>query len=1333
MFRRNDDNREISSSRFTTVSRYRKIVFGLLLAIAVTMAATVMIIPRLLDLNNYRSRILALAQDSLNRKVSYESASFSWQFGPAFSFSKLVIKEKNGETSLLEADRLTFSLALLPLLHHEVRLRNLLLERPRLRIDRDAAGTANIADLFVGKPGGPTIHLNALKISNGRVSFTDRFGNAETTSVDLEDLDLSVHNPNRGETAEIKLTSSLAAYSSRAKVTISGTAAIPAVDKPLSTTALDLAITAKNLEMNRYWPFYGRYLPVAGLSGELELDGKFRGTIREFTSSGNLRCKRLQLNYPTVFPAPLSSENVTLSYRMELTSQNLSVQAIDLSVDGLRIKGNCSVSDIRSADPHISADASTSSFRFEQCNKYIPYGIIPDSTAAFIQQQISAGNFRLDEVRLNGRLSNLRRMGQGDNHKALLVRGRVDQGVMTMGADIPTISSISGTLELTGKDFVLQGMAGRFGSSPFTLDGKIADFSLDRPTSYPFTMTMTPAQPEVAWLLRQKRLDEASFAGQSRLSLSGAGTADKYQISGLWDLSTADYRYQQLLHKPAGRPNRLSFNAYLDRETVSVSDVRYELGDLRVTANATYHHADQEHPLLTFAATTSQFAIKPNLSVFPVLQQYQPGGILQATISGSGNPATADKLVVQGAVTLTNVSIRPSAQLQQLSEIGGTIHFTGTALETAQLSGKLGSSPLTIAGRLDGFTKPDIDLDISSQGLHLQDLGFHSSGEDLIVESLAGSLSLRNDNLALTALSGEILQSKFSITGEVLDITKPRISLNVLFPVLRIEDLLPLTRLTHGDKTSGQASVETLTAQISVGKGSVRNLSFENFKTDLTLERNRLAVHSASVGIFGGSVRGSGHADFSGNGEPRYDARYQLEQVKAKDFLQSADLQQMTTGLLSGEGEVSARGETLDDLKASATVSTKLRLEDGRLDLQADAAQKNGSGFPFAKIESDLSYSGKMLALQSVRIAAFDGMITGTGSIDLHDPEAPYYQITARIENLDAGPFFQTAGVPQVHTGRLTLTLGLSARGGTLDELQSSARGSADLTLSDGIILLPTDSQQLHAGRFLFKTIKSRLSIDRQVLTMESARIDAFGGVMTGSGAADFTVPRKPAYQFRLQMAEIDAASFLQAVGMAHELSGSLALRSDLSATGESTAELKKTLQGPVELHFKRGVIYKLPLISKLFTLLNVSQLFDFRLPDLMGEGMPYDMIDGNFTFLDGSIATSDLTVQSQSLNMTLVGKADLVKEDIDATIGVQPLQAVGRIISRVPVIGWLLTGKSRDVLVVYYTAKGPWANPTVTSTSTAALSKGVVDIFKRIYNLPEELISEPGRVILGN
>jgi uncharacterized protein YhdP len=197
------------------------------------------------------------------------------------------------------------------------------------------------------------------------------------------------------------------------------------------------------------------------------------------------------------------------------------------------------------------------------------------------------------------------------------------------------------------------------------------------------------------------------------------------------------------------------------------------------------------------------------------------------------------------------------------------------------------------------------------------------------------------------------------------------------------------------------------------------------------------------------------------------------------------------------------------------------------------------------------------------------------------------------------------------------------------------------------------------------------------------------------------------------------------------DITGLLTLQGELTATGDSASALKKTVRGTAEVHLAKGVINKFHVLSKVFSILNVSQLLDFRLPDMVSTGMPYNRIDGNFSFNDGTVSTSDRHEQSV-INMTVVGKSDLVKEDIDLTIGVQPLQTIDKVVSRIPVIGWILTGGDRQFLVTYYEAKGKWDDPKVSAIPVKSLTRGVFNIFKRAFSLPEKLITEPGEVMMG-
>ena len=104
-----------------------------------------------------------------------------------------------------------------------------------------------------------------------------------------------------------------------------------------------------------------------------------------------------------------------------------------------------------------------------------------------------------------------------------------------------------------------------------------------------------------------------------------------------------------------------------------------------------------------------------------------------------------------------------------------------------------------------------------------------------------------------------------------------------------------------------------------------------------------------------------------------------------------------------------------------------------------------------------------------------------------------------------------------------------------------------------------------------------------------------------------------------------NAAGVDEAFGFKSDISGRLDLEGELTARGGSPDALRKSAQGSFEIHFWNGVINKFGFVSKVFSILNVSQLFALRLPDMVSTGMPYDSINGSFSVKDGIFSTSDL------------------------------------------------------------------------------------------------------------
>ena len=126
-----------------------------------------------------------------------------------------------------------------------------------------------------------------------------------------------------------------------------------------------------------------------------------------------------------------------------------------------------------------------------------------------------------------------------------------------------------------------------------------------------------------------------------------------------------------------------------------------------------------------------------------------------------------------------------------------------------------------------------------------------------------------------------------------------------------------------------------------------------------------------------------------------------------------------------------------------------------------------------------------------------------------------------------------------------------------------------------------------------------------------------------------------------------------------------------------------------MKFRLEDGSLRRFPTLSKIFSILNVSQLLKLQLPDMVSGGMPYNHIAGSLSIREGIVSTKDLFLDGNAMNISCVGKIDMTKEEIDATFGVQPLQTVDKVVSHIPIVGWILTGKNKTLVTAYFEAKG--------------------------------------------
>ncbi|HBG05773.1 MAG: AsmA family protein [Geobacteraceae bacterium GWC2_58_44] len=1050
-----------------------------ILPLAATIVSVIVLgaslLPRFLDLDTYKEEIVAQVKSALKRDLQYQSAEFSLRYGLSFSFGGVAIKEKDGLGDLVTAERLTISIALVPLLRRELVLSRMHLVRPVLKLSRDRDGVFNVSDLFQATPGGGSPGIRGIELKKARVRFTDLALSETPLVTELSETDLYLSWLARGKDCDFKLSGELVSGAGRVPLLIAGVAKIPAAGQPLSSLELSGRVRTGPLDAAQFWPYYSRYVPFKSLSGALALEASFRGSLAGFQAKGDFEATRVNLDYPQVFHARLTPKSLKAAWELEFSGDSLDIGSLKLNLDGLSVQGSCRLSDIRSKDLRITAKATSNRFDLRSFRQYIPYGIIVDGTADFIEQKIMGGEFQLDQGRLDGRVSQILHMELGQNYNILSVRARVDEGVVAYGSGFPVFSGVKGVLELAGKDFNLKGMTGRFGTSPIALEGRIADYCMLTPSRYLFSANLNPRQQEALWLLGEK----LTLSDGSSMRLKGEGTSSLYRLSGDWDLASSSYSFSDLIAKPKARPNTVGFDVTLDEKEYRFTTLNYHLAPLSLSATVT---SGYDGPV-SLELKSNQFQAAEIAPLVPVASRYQPSGRMQALLRASG--PGLDRLSWGGNVALSGVSFKAGEKIKPVTGVNGSIRISGETLESSQLSVRLGSSTIYGRGTLSGFKAPSFSLSFTSPVLDLADLGFPQGRLPLRAEKVQGNLSYSKDNLQIGSLSGTLGKSVLQMKGSVKDLKQPVIELAITSPHLELDDLTPLFGASTGD-----GSRLTLKAQLSASEGKLQEIPFQNLNCLLLL----------------------------------------------------------------------------DD---------------------------------------------KILYLQPFEFASLDGEVSGKMRMDF------------------------------------------------------------------------------------------------------------------GSGT--------PRYQMNCDLQRVSAERLMHAMGVKkQELTGTLSLQGELSAKGESSAELRKSALGAVKLKVEHGSIRKFSTLSKIFSILNVSQLLKFRLPDMVSGGMPYNRITGDFAIKDGTASTENLYLDSNAINLSAVGKLDLLKNELDLNIGVRPLQTVDKVVSKIPIVGWILTGKDRSLITTYFEAKGPIEDPKVTAVPVKSLAKGVLNIFQRVFELPGRLITDTGEVIIG-
>lgn len=215
------------------------------------------------------------------------------------------------------------------------------------------------------------------------------------------------------------------------------------------------------------------------------------------------------------------------------------------------------------------------------------------------------------------------------------------------------------------------------------------------------------------------------------------------------------------------------------------------------------------------------------------------------------------------------------------------------------------------------------------------------------------------------------------------------------------------------------------------------------------------------------------------------------------------------------------------------------------------------------------------------------------------------------------------------------------------------------------------------------------------------------------------------AFSARVEFKDQPMDVLLKRLGIDPRYEGSLTMEAQLYTEGKELRDLISHLDGGTNVVINKGVVRQSNVFLTILDFLSLQNIFTKRPPDLSKEGLYFESLGGHGEIGQGVLRSENVQMKSPVLNAVGAGKLDLPQGLVDFDLGVQPLGTIDTVVSNIPVLGHILTGKNKSLLTYYFEVTGPVLNPQAVPVPFKSLGTGVGGVLQRLFLTPVKLFED--------
>jgi len=479
----------------------------------------------------------------------------------------------------------------------------------------------------------------------------------------------------------------------------------------------------------------------------------------------------------------------------------------------------------------------------------------------------------------------------------------------------------------------------QLGDLPLTLTGKVSRLKTTEPHLI-IQMSGGPANVKsiMGYLPSSifPEMEGISSEGVLAIQLAANGTQKKLDYNASLKLTDGKLTHpllptpvKDIAFELSATPTRLDLHTFQAKTEKSRLSLSGHVNDYKET------------PTVDLTAKVN-FDLKEVSALQPNLKDVAVQGRAVAQFAVKGKAKDPEKLTYNGNVTLKNITVRHPKLAYPLKGVNGSATITNNVISISKIHGNLGSSTFDIKGKVRNYlSQPLVSLSLRSN-LHLAEIAslqttpkstritgtanvsaqvdgpikkpeqlrfggtvtlsnasYSDSKSELPpVKKIRGTIQLKQQKFALKNISGRLGRSDFSITGGIRDIRPLYIEKHknnkIIFDVAMKNAFLDLDELApNQDKKestnlkSSLAVLDKLEGRINLTAKKVRfnKNNATHVKGVAHLKNRRFELKKFSFNTFGGSIKLSGHLDYTNEAKPAFDLDLKVEQVKVKSLL----------------------------------------------------------------------------------------------------------------------------------------------------------------------------------------------------------------------------------------------------------------------------------------------------------------------------------------------------------------------------------------------------------------------------------------------------------------